>query len=383
MKRNLIALYLIKLSKWFSLVMPVIVLFYQNNGLDLQDIFILKSIFSIVAVTFEIPSGYMADSWGRKNCLVLGCLLFFSGFLCYSFTETFAAFVIAEILLGAGQTLVNGADSALLYDTTEYYKKEDKYLYYEGKMTMIGNFAEAAAGIIGGFLAVYSLRYPFYGQVFIAFIGIPASLALQEISLLKEKTKKVSEILKIIKYSLFENKQLCYNIMFSGITGAATLTMAWLIQPFLIHINTPTEYFGIIWTVLNLTVGVSALYSDKTDRYLGMKKTYTLVLVSIVCGYIALAYNLTYAGLVILFFFYIIRGLATPILKGYINRIAFSNMRATVLSIRNFVIRLMFAAIAPLVGWLSDTYSLQAALLVTSVIIFIPGLFFLVLQLKK
>ena len=383
MKRNLVALYLIKLSKWFSLVMPIIVLFYQDHKLDLQDVFILKSIFSIVAVTFEIPSGYMADVWGRKNCLVLGCLLFFAGYLCYSFTGTFAAFVIAEILLGVGQTLVNGADSALLYDTAEHYKQENKYLHYEGKITMIGNFAEAAAGVIGGFLAAYSLRYPFYGQVFVAFIGIPAAFALKEISLSRSSKSKLGEIMKIIKYSLFENKRLCYNIMYSGIVGAATLTMAWLVQPVLIHINMPTEYFGIAWTALNLTVGISALYSDSLERYLGVNKTYILILVFIVGGYVALAYNLSYAGLIVFFVFYIVRGFATPVLKGYINQIAVSNMRATVLSIRNFVIRLIFAIMAPFVGWISDTYSLQMALIMSSVVIFVPGLFFLVLQLRK
>ena len=383
MKRNLVALYLIKLSKWFSLVMPIIVLFYQEHKLDLQDIFILKSIFSIVAVTIEIPSGYLADTWGRRNCLILGCLLFFAGYLCYSFTGTFAAFVVAEIFLGMGQTLVNGADSALLYDTTEYYKHEDRYLHYEGKITMIGNFAEAAAGIIGGFFAIYSLRYPFYGQVFIAFIGIPAAISLKEIPLIRSSRSRFSEILKIIKFSLFENKQLSYNIMFSGIIGAATLTMAWLVQPVLIKINMPTGYFGITWTVLNLTVGLSALFSDRLEHALGMKKTYTLILVFIVGSYVALAFNLSFAGLSILLVFYVMRGFATPILKGYVNRIAFSNMRATVLSIRNFVVRIIFAAMAPFVGWVSDSYSLQVALLMSSVVILIPGLVFLVLQLRK
>lgn len=183
MKRNILALYIIKLSKWFTLVMPIIVLFYEDHGLGLQDVFILKSVYSIAAVALEIPSGYLADVWGRRKCLILGCILFFLGYLCYSFTSTFAAFVIAEILLGTGQTLVNGADSALLYDTTVQYKKENLYLRYEGRITMIGNFAEAIAGIFGGLLAAYSLRYPFYAQALIAFSGIPAAFALQELNI--------------------------------------------------------------------------------------------------------------------------------------------------------------------------------------------------------
>ena len=50
MKQNILALYLIKLSKWFSLVMPIIVLFYEDHGLGLQDVFILKSVYSVAAV---------------------------------------------------------------------------------------------------------------------------------------------------------------------------------------------------------------------------------------------------------------------------------------------------------------------------------------------
>ena len=83
------------------------------------------------------------------------------------------------------------------------------------------------------------------------------------------------------------------------------------------------------------------------------------------------------------FFFYVIRGFATPILKGYINRQTFSEMRATVLSIRNFIIRLIFASMAPFLGWLNDTFSLALELQVSALIIFVPGLLFLILQWKK
>ena len=381
MRRNLFALYLIKLSKWFSLVMPIIVLFYEEQGLGLHEVFVLKSVYSVAAVTLEIPSGYLADVWGRKRCLFWGSVLFFLGYLLYSFTGAFSAFLCAELLLGAGQTLVNGADSALLYDTAAHYKAEQHYLRYEGRLTMIGNFAEAIAGIFGGLLAAYSLRFPFYGQAIVAFIGIPAALAIREYNHSRAVRNPAGEMLRIIRYSLGENKVLRYNILFSGIIGAATLTMAWFVQPILMQLQTPTSYYGVIWTVLNLTVGIAALYSDRVEQALGMRRSNGLILVVIVGGYAALALlPLTYACLAILFLFYIVRGFAPPILKGYINQMTFSEMRATVLSIRNFIIRLLFAAIAPFIGWLNDYYSLQVALLISALIIGIPGFLFLVLQ---
>lgn len=375
MKRNLLALYIIKFSKWFSFVMPIIVLFYEKNGLDLQDIFLLKSVYSTVAVVLEIPSGYLADAWGKRNCLLTGGILFFGGYLTYSFTDTFAAFLLAEVLLSAGQTFVNGTDSALLYNTVQEHGKEHLYMRYEGRLTMIGNFSEAIAGILGGLLAVYSLQLPFYGQALIAFTGIPAALALKEYGGKTKKSNAYSEIISILKYSLISNKKLAYSIFFSGIIGAATLTMAWFVQPVLMQLNTPISWYGVIWTGLNLAVGISALYSDKIEERFGAVKMNLFILLAISGGYILLGFNLdSYILLVILLGFYLVRGFATPILKGYINQLTHSDMRATVLSIRNFIIRLMFVFIAPLAGWLSDSRGIQIALFSIATLIFIPGI---------
>lgn len=382
-RQNIISLYIIKVSKWFSLIMPIIVLFYEENRLGLHEIFLLKSVYSVVLVSLDIPTGYLADSWGRKNCLLTGCLVAFGGYLCYSFSYTFAAFFLAEILLGIGQSLISGADSALLYDTMQEYKREGEYLKYEGKVTMVGNFSEAFAGVFGGLLATSSLRLPFYCQAVIAFLGIPAALCLREFYVKRHIENPLRNIWAIIRYSLGTNKRLRYDILFSGIIGTATLTMAWFVQPVFIHINMPTAWFGVAWTVLNLTVGIAALYSDALSAKIGENRTYAFILVFIVGGYLSVAYSLNYFSLILLFVFYIIRGFATPLLKGYINRQTFSEMRATVLSIRNFIIRLIFAVMAPFIGWLNDAFSLSFALQITALIIFLPGFLFLLLQWKK
>ncbi|HAC21930.1 MAG TPA: MFS transporter, partial [Porphyromonadaceae bacterium] len=269
------------------------------------------------------------------------------------------------------------------YDTTLHFKKQDLYLRYEGRIMMIGNFAEALAGIAGGLLAAYSIRMPFYLQAVVAFSGIPAALFLKEYTSKLDIKNPMKEIVRIVRYSLVTNKPLFYNIMFSGIIGAATLTMAWFVQPVLIDLKTPTSYFGVIWTVLNLTVGFSALYSDRVERAMGPTRMAWLILFFIAGGYVALAFNLTWAALLVLLIFFVVRGFATPILKGYINQMTMSEMRTTVLSIRNFVIRIIFAAVAPFIGWLSDAYSLKIALLLTAVVIGIPGLFFVWLQTRN
>ena len=90
-------------------------------------------------------------------------------------------------------------------------------------------------------------------------------------------------------------------------------------------------------------------------------------------GYLALSRFHTPLGLLVLYLFYLVRGYATPVLKDYINRVTASHIRATVLSVRNFIIRLIFALAGPLLGWVKDVYSLPQALLLAGVIFLVFG----------
>ena len=367
------------------LFMPFMIPFYEDNGLSYGQITILKAIYSIAIVVLEIPSGYLADVLGRKKTLIIGSILGFIGFFTYSISYGLIGFLIAEIILGFGQSLISGADSAMLYDTLDDLGQKDEYTKYEGRVISIGNLSETLAGIAGGVLVGISLRFPYIVQTGVAFIAIPAALTLIE-----PKRKIIASnfgfkyILEIVKNSLYDNKELRWNIIHSSIIGAATLTMATLIvQKYLLLIDIPLFYFGIIWPALNITVGIVAFYAYKIERK--FKKTNSLILISIFIplGFIALSQIVGYWGLAILFIFYVFRGFATPILKDYINRLCNSDIRATVLSVRNFVIRIFFAILSPFVGWRTDNYSLQEALLISGILFLFLAMITLYFQIKK
>ena len=78
-KKNIIALYLIKVSKWFTLVMPIIVLFYKECGLDLADIFILKSVYSIAMVSLGNTDGLPGRRMGTQELPNCGMHILLSG----------------------------------------------------------------------------------------------------------------------------------------------------------------------------------------------------------------------------------------------------------------------------------------------------------------
>jgi len=248
------------------MVMPVIVLFYQDNGMGMHDIFILKAIYSVAIVVMEIPSGWMADIWGRKKTLILGAVLGSAGFLAYSFSYGFWAFAVAEIILGVGHSFVSGADSAMLFDSLKADNKTKEYTKQEGRITSVGNFAEAFAGILGGFLAAISLRTPFYFQFAVAAMAIPAALTLIEPKIHStEHVHSIKKLVQNIRKTFAVNQNLRISILLSAVTGTATLTFAWLVQPFFKAIDLPVEMFGIFWTALNLTVGVSSVFAHRVE----------------------------------------------------------------------------------------------------------------------
>jgi sugar phosphate permease len=89
------------------------------------------------------------------------------------------------------------------------------------------------------------------------------------------------------------------------------------------------------------------------------------------------------AGIAILFGFYMVRGIATPVLKDRINQHTDSKVRATILSIRNFEIRIIFAAVGPVLGYLTDAFSLQTALLIAGITYFVAGMWSIWPMLKE
>lgn len=363
-RSNIPKLYLIKLSKWLMLIMPIVALFYHDNGLDNKSIFILQAIYSLSVAIIEIPSGYLADVIGRKTSLIFGSILGTLGFVVYSASHSFEGFLCAEIILGIGGSFISGSDSALLYDSLAADKKEHSYLQYEGRITSLGNFAETFAAIGGGLIAAYlSYRSVYIAQTMIASIAIPAAILLKEPPrerLLSRPSFK--QIISISYQSLFINLKLSSTICFSAVIGTATLCMAWTAQVYFVHSGLTENSITPLWVFLNLAAALVAAYAGKIHDYLGPRLAMLVIVFAIPCGYIFLGILPFYAALFSLFFFYFVRGYATPLLKDLVNKNCPPSIRATVLSIRSMIIRASFAIIGPTIGYIDNLWSLPVAL---------------------
>ncbi len=368
---NIYYLYIIKLSKWLMLVMPIVALFYNENGLTDFDIFLLQAIYSISVAILEIPSGYMADIVGRKKSLILGSILGTLGYVIYSFSTTFTGFLSAEIILGFGGSLISGADSALLFDSLTATRKQHRYLQFEGRITSLGNFAETGAAICGGVIAAFlSYRAVYISQAAIAALAIPASLLLLEPKRDKHHSRPgFSHIISVCNNAVFTNKQLSSSIHLSSIAGIATLCMAWTAQVYFVTQGFDEITITPLWVTLNLTVAVIAAFAAITIKLLGNRTALLLIIFYIPAAYILLGWLPLVPALLSLYLFYSVRGYATPLLKDLINQNCDSSSRATVLSIRNLFVRFGFALLGPSIGWMSNSFSLSTGLVLAGFVL--------------
>jgi MFS family permease len=361
---NIWKLSVIRIIRWFMLFMPVIVLFYQENGLSMSQVLVIQSIFSIAIVIFEVPSGYFADVSGRKNSIVIGSFLVFGGFVVYAASYGFWGFLIAELILGLGSSFISGSDSAMLYDTLADLNREAEYMKLEGRLLSMASLSEGIASIIGGFLAVISLRTPLLAEAALLVITLPLALTLIEPKRQKLDASEgnLKVILNVITFSLKDRPDIRWLIIYSSVIASATLTMVWFIQPYLAAAGLPLSWFGIVWAGLQFSVAYFTLTAHRIEKFVGSGRAMLVLLILIFFGYSMTAQFQTIWGALFLLTFYFARGLANPIFRTYINQRISSDIRATVLSLRNLVGRFIFSAVGPVIGWVNDEYSLAAAL---------------------
>jgi predicted MFS family arabinose efflux permease len=363
---NIWKLYLIKISKWFMVFMPVIVLFYQSNGLNLRQVMTINAIYSLTAALFEIPSGYFSDRYGRKQSIILGTILIAAQFLIMSNAYTLLGFSLGAILGGLGSSFISGSDAALLYDSLCMIDRKDDYMKWEGRSYALGTFSEAIAAIIGGSVAYsFHLRMPIYTQFVISLVGVFAAFSLIEPPRKKTHSRsnwaQLGHILSIV---FLKNKVLRFFILLTSLFGLASLILAWFAQPYLDLKAIEAHKIGYLWAAFNLTVAFFSYHAHRIQQYASQSFLVTLILLGFSLGYLVLGFgggNSLLLGLSAMFCMYACRGIAAPFFLNIINQITPSDMRATVLSIRGFCVRLSYAFVAPLLGWWADVFSILEA----------------------
>lgn len=385
LKRNIRKFYLCEILSGMFFSVPIFVLFWQKNGLSLMDIMLLQSIFSILTVILEIPTGYFADMYGRKITLFLAGVSFFIAISAYSLGYNFSQFLIAEIFFALATSLHSGTHAAFVYDTLYDLRQEKTYKKIWGNVLFFHMLALAISGIIGSLIATVDLRYTLYASIPFFFFLIPLILSMQEPHRHKLIIEKgyVAELLKIITITIVKNEKLRWLIIFSGIIYAFNQSALWLYQPYFRLTGVDIAYFGIVFAGFHIVAAFSSKYAHQIEEKIG--QTYSLVmLVVLVAGSYLLMSNVIFLfSFSFCFLQQFARGFKNAVITDYINKLTTSNMRATVLSAESFVGKLLYAAIIPVIGWIADIYSLVQALSILAITTFVSGIIILILLRKN
>jgi MFS family permease len=139
------------LPGWF--MHPVYPLFLQSRGLDLFEIGLVFAIFQFSTFLFEVPTGAVADLYGRKASFLLSCLIRMSAFVLYAFADGFAVCAIAEVIDAVGVTLASGAIDAWAVDgvRAEGDRRPADRMFARGQA--IVRAAVVVGGVVCGYLA--------------------------------------------------------------------------------------------------------------------------------------------------------------------------------------------------------------------------------------
>jgi MFS family permease len=117
--RRVLPYYLIQFLSSLSLgvIIPVFVLYFRHRHLNLFEIAALAAIFEGSIVLFELPTGLVANLYGRKLSVVLSFFVIGAAGVIFRLSTIFWALAVAEIVQGLGETLKSGAFEAWMVDS--------------------------------------------------------------------------------------------------------------------------------------------------------------------------------------------------------------------------------------------------------------------------
>lgn len=369
LRANIWKLHVLSATATFGFALPILLLFQQEYGLTLQQAFLLQSIYSIVLVMLEVPSGYAADRWGRRNTLLLGSFALFFGMLTYTVTTGFWGFLVAEVLLAVGSSFHSGTTEALTYDTLAALGEEKRYLKVNGLQGFFALGSKTMTSLLVGLLAAVSLRLPFWADVTLfGFSTLICFTLVEPERIVMKETQHLRAMGRIFMHALVHHKILRGLIVLFTVIAAIDLQLFWFLQSYQLEVGLPLTYFGIT----NAAMCLLGALAYKEAHRLGRKTENLSTLFAIAFVLLLTCFGLGVISATWGLAFFIVEGIAfgifDPITSNLMNRHITSDIRATVLSIRSFAARLLFALLTPFLGYMADAFSLSFALLLTGCI---------------
>lgn len=385
LKSNIWMIYVINFLKGLMFFLPVYALYLQQELFTVFNVSLIISIQAIFTVLFEVPSGAIADLFGRKNTLIVSGIIAFMAVFFLSIGTVLVFFILYAILIALSESLNSGTDVAILFDSVKGINKlakkeamavseaavesrailsdfENKKAHFKkviGINKSMWPIGASISSLIGGVLAVQSLRLPIIVTLIPFGLALILTFFLTEPKYQKEKYKNI--LLHMFKSAkiVIQKKQL-FLLSFAGLLFFAFGEVTHQLNPIFFEFKAiPIEYFGLIFALMFGLSSMGSFIAHNVSSKLGNKTT--IIVSAMFTPILTFAATLTFgigSGILLaipsLFF-----GIRNPVVTHLLNLEVASKNRATVISIGNLGRRLGLAICMPIFGRLSDVYNIN------------------------
>ena len=382
---NKYLIYKLFTNLWF---VGAIWLYFYRLFITDQQVGILDGIAFAIGLIAEVPSGALADKYGRDKIVRAGHLLAGTGFFIQAFGSEFLPFFVGQAIFMIGVSFVSGADDALFFGRLNFSQTSidwRKLLTRGSQVSLVGTLL---ATVIGGLLYTVNPRIPWIltGLSFIiaAFIVWPMKDTRERVTR-KKLSDEISEYLHSIHmgFAQFRLPKLWIYVPLILTVQGLFYTAGWgLLRLVLLDRFHFDPFWGSIAIASSslITVGVLAIMHKYAER-VSEKRVLTIISVSAATSLLFALGDLGPWGFIVILVLYLGEHILYPFMSEVLNNHAPENQRATVLSVGSFLRTLPYVALAPIIGYLNTHNQLEYFLLSWTLLIFIAV--FMYISIKK
>ncbi len=370
------------------LFLPIFeIVYFMGIGLNMFQISLFSVIASLIQILFEIPTGAIADLYGRKTAIIVGESIYTLSALLILFSNNFYYILLVLALNSFSTTMISGAAESLEID---YIEKKNKDLLptFLTKEVSIDGLGTVISGIVGGLLVKY-----FGIKIIWICAALSSMLSIALYQFIKEEfhREEINEELKIeesfkkvVKKSINSLKYLRKHSIVMMFTLASFIIItsslftgkySWI--PLLTNLGFKEYQLGYLWSLIGVIDILTPLLSSKIIK--DHKERAYLILSSIllVVIIIPILFVKSIAPAIIIYLLIVVYYSTTePLNTSYFNRFLTKKIRATVTSAQNTILSIPSLVIIPIVGSCVDKFGPRETIFF-SAIIMIPAIIIL------
>lgn len=364
----------------FLFFLPILALYFEKSLFSITNVAIIFSVEAICFAVFEMPTGAIADLFGRKRTIIAANFMSIVALVFLAIGGSFIMFILYAIINSFARSLMSGTDSAIIYDTLKDENKEFAYKKVIGTYHALWPVGASVSSVIGGYLAAASFKLP----IFLTFIPLSISTILafflKEPKYEKEIHHNVfKHIINSVK-TISKNRQLVILMLGVFILLAFNESMHLLNAIYFEFKEIPIEFFGWISAFVFGFSSLGHYFSHAISEKIGDKKALLLAVFGSPTLLLLSTFFTKWNSIVLFVIPSVFFGLRNPIIDHFLNSEVSSKMRATIISTNNFLGQLGVALFSPLLGYFADLYTINTAFRISAVCLFSVTVLYLFLK---